>query len=143
MDKEKLFPLSGGEEIKIILHVRAQGEKYELVHVFREPTAADKKAYWGHITRLELFEGVFALLRDSSVIRRQSNNDFFKHRVNFFRRLRRIDTFKIPFQSILLSKGFFNESVCIDVKHIDAKRRDCIRIRSVGRKAFCLNLIRP
>ncbi len=57
MDKEKLFPLPEGVEIKIVLHIRAQGEKYELVHVFRDPTAADKKAYWGHITRMELFEG--------------------------------------------------------------------------------------
>ena len=56
MSKHKLFPLSTGGELRIVLRVRAQGETYELVHVFREPTAADKKAYWGHITRPELFE---------------------------------------------------------------------------------------
>ena len=57
MTKQKLFPLSAGGEIKIILRVRAQGETYELVHFFREPSAADKKAYWGHITRPEIFDG--------------------------------------------------------------------------------------
>ena len=57
MGKKKLFPLSAGGELEIVLRVRAQGENFKLVHVFREPTAADKKAFWGHISRVELLEG--------------------------------------------------------------------------------------
>ncbi|MEA1996014.1 MAG: hypothetical protein U9N45_00160, partial [Gemmatimonadota bacterium] len=60
MTKPGLFTLSAEREVRIVLHVRAQEEKYELVHSFREPTAADKKAYWGHITRTELFDAASA-----------------------------------------------------------------------------------
>ena len=55
MSKSKRFPLyPAGSEIEIFLKVRAGGETYGLVHVFREPTAADKKIFWGRISRSEL-----------------------------------------------------------------------------------------
>lgn len=55
MSKNKLFPLSpSGGEVEITLKVRAHGEIYKLLHVFREPTAADKKAFYGCISRAAL-----------------------------------------------------------------------------------------
>ncbi len=58
MNKNKLFPLSlSGGEVEITLKVRAHGESYKLVHVFREPTAVDKKVFYGCMSRAELTGG--------------------------------------------------------------------------------------
>lgn len=58
MDKKKLFPLAAaGGETRVALSIRAQGEKYLLVHIFRELTAADKKLYWAALSRAELASG--------------------------------------------------------------------------------------
>jgi len=55
MSNNKLFPLSrSGGEVEITLKVRAHGEIYKLVHVFREPSAADKKVFYGCMSRAEL-----------------------------------------------------------------------------------------
>ena len=55
MSKNKLFPLSpSGGEVEITLKVRAQDKIYKLVHIFREPTAADKKVFYGCMSRAEL-----------------------------------------------------------------------------------------
>ena len=55
MSKNKLFPLSPSSgEVGITLKVRAQGEIYILVHFFREPTAEDKKVFYGCMSRTEL-----------------------------------------------------------------------------------------
>lgn len=55
MSKNKLFPLSpSGGEVGVTLKVRAHGEIYKLFHVFREPTAADKKVFYGCMSRAEL-----------------------------------------------------------------------------------------
>jgi len=52
MATAKLFPLAvTGAEVSVELRVRALGETYRLVHVFREPTVEDRRAYWGWLSR--------------------------------------------------------------------------------------------
>lgn len=48
MTEKKLFSLDTQKEIKVQLKVARSGEDYELVHVFRQPTAADKKDFLSH-----------------------------------------------------------------------------------------------
>jgi len=48
-----LFSLQEVEEIKIRRVVVIEGARYELVHVFREPTAEDKKEYQRRLNRTE------------------------------------------------------------------------------------------
>jgi hypothetical protein len=54
MTEQKLFPLPAPEEVKEVLKIEDRGEVYKLMHVFRGLTAADKKAFWGHIGHSEL-----------------------------------------------------------------------------------------
>jgi hypothetical protein len=54
METVRLFPLARESEIRVVLRVDLEGEAFPLVHIFREPTAADKKAYWGRMSRNEI-----------------------------------------------------------------------------------------
>ena len=54
MAGDKLFPLAvSGAEVPVELKVRANGDTYRLVHVFREPTVEDRRTYWGWLSRRE------------------------------------------------------------------------------------------
>ena len=57
VSKKKFFQLFPAQDVRVVLNVRVNGELFELVHLFREPTAEDKKAFWASITRTELLEG--------------------------------------------------------------------------------------
>jgi len=54
MAKTRLFPLPALEEVEVVLKVEDGREVYNLVHIFRGLTAADKKAFWGSLGRAEL-----------------------------------------------------------------------------------------
>ena len=79
MATQKLFPLTAPEEVKEVLEIEAGSEVYKLIHVFRGLTAADKKAFWGHMSHSELsssgsgqeceYLGAVEKLYDSSIIR--------------------------------------------------------------------------
>ncbi len=57
MSEQALFPLSApSEELRVTLRVRREGRAYELVHCFREPSAADRKAFWEQVTRPAVLE---------------------------------------------------------------------------------------
>ncbi len=79
MAKPKLFPMPAQEEVEVVLKIEDQGEIYNLVHIFRRLTAADKKNFWGHMSRAELagnanpqgsdYLGAVEMLYDSSIKR--------------------------------------------------------------------------
>ena len=45
MSDKKLFSLDSAQEITVQLKISKSGEDFELVHVFRQPTALDKKDF--------------------------------------------------------------------------------------------------
>lgn len=57
MDNIKLFPLGLGEDIRVEMSVELEGERYALVHVFREPDVEDRKVYWSYLGRSEMEAG--------------------------------------------------------------------------------------
>ena len=51
---KKLFSLAPKGDVTVTLNVKLKGEPYELKHIFREPTAEDKKGYWRHMSKTEI-----------------------------------------------------------------------------------------
>ena len=54
MGAVNLFPLQQPEDITIQMRINVKGTYYDLKHVFREPTAEDKKKYQRLLSQTEL-----------------------------------------------------------------------------------------
>ena len=57
MEGQKLFSLNCEGQLRVELAVRSSGERFILVHVFRPPTAEDKKRFWATMGAVPAGEG--------------------------------------------------------------------------------------
>ncbi|MBW7996013.1 MAG: hypothetical protein FVQ81_05450 [Candidatus Glassbacteria bacterium] len=57
MEDRKFFGLGGDERVSVELTVQSGGEHYQLVHLFRRPSAADKKRFWAAMGSVPAAEG--------------------------------------------------------------------------------------
>lgn len=74
-----LFPLAAAGEVRVELEVVLEGRDFTLVHVFREPTVEDRKAFWGFLGHSEMLSrgggeradylGASELLYDRCILR--------------------------------------------------------------------------
>src|SRR4030042_6027304 len=106
MTQNGLFPVSApGGEIGIALRVRAGGRNYQLLHIFRDPSAADKKAFWGCLSRA----GTPGAKEDSGGLDYLGANEFLYDRC-----ILRVEGYELTQQAAGESRGWKN---LVPLKH--------------------------
>jgi len=56
-EAEELYPVETVDEIEIVFKVERFGKTYKLKHLFREPTAADKRARMNELAKTRIRSG--------------------------------------------------------------------------------------